>query len=79
MLLGVLSGFCAALQNKEKDFSLSLERRRMRRRERTGSCPRTGIRHEGLAMAGAGLCFLWLLLLFGFPSQGGDALHRAFI
>lgn len=76
MLLGVLSGFCAAPQNKEKGFfSLLLKRRR----ERTGSCPRTGIGREGLATAGAGLSFLWLLLLFGFHSEGGDALHIAFI
>lgn len=56
-------------------FSLLLKRRR----ERTGSCPRTGMGHEALATAGAGLCFLWLLLLFGFHSEGGDALHTAFI
>lgn len=79
MLLEVLSGFSAAPQNKEKDFSLLLEKRR-KRRERTDTCPRTDTGHEGLATAGAGLCFLWLLLLFGFPSQGGGhALHRTFI
>lgn len=43
MLLEVLSGFSAAPQNKEKGFSLLLGKRRKRRRERAGSCPRTGI------------------------------------
>lgn len=76
MLLGMLSGFCAA-QGKEKGFSLLLERRR--RRGRPGSCPGTGIGHGGSATARAELRFPSLLMLFGFPSLRGDALHRAFI
>jgi len=74
----VLSGFCAA-QCKEKGFSLLLERKKKRRRRRTGSCLETGIGHGGSATAGAELPFPLLLLLFSFPSLGGDALHRAFI